>query len=395
MRKRIIPIVFLVLLVVCLILFSGIFKTYQYELADSTYVSLLEKLDREYPGMGIVDYGNNEIEHIAKAYAMVLLAELNRQQYDGRPDIPLYIEQAGQWLINHADLDDDGTVGWGVPVAWDAYGDGTINPAHTEYTISTAIVIDALLEWRKTKKGSTERIDTIIKMAVMPYLNEEILTPSGLFPYSLEKSDQQYDTFNPAAYLAGQFQRFSVICEDPVLEDSLRYYADKTVASLIKNKKTTWNGNWYWAYSIQEDSNPNDIAHAGYIMYGLDVYKRNGGRLSEQIDTIKIYSHLNDFFPTRSNYLRAWPIVRKDILAPARSYGIGMAWYLLNTQPCCKKHLNNMIGFSHQYLAADGGYSKYPLCDIEDIYSPTSKDTIQIAEYNAYMLRALSYALFQ
>src|SRR5690606_11942402 len=117
---------------------------------------------------------------------------------------------AGQWLLQHDDENQDGTIGWGVPVAWDAYGDGSVNPKDTEYTISTAIAVDALLSWLDFSDTSLHaRILNTVEQSLEPYLDGSMRTPAGLLPYSLMPSDRKYDTFNPAAYLAGQLQRFS------------------------------------------------------------------------------------------------------------------------------------------------------------------------------------------
>src|SRR5690606_28257631 len=117
---------------------------------------------------------------------------------------------AGQWLLQHGDENQNGIIGWGVPVAWDAYGDGSINPKDTEYTISTAIAVDALLSWLDFSDADLRaKILDVIERSLEPYLNSSMRTPAGLLPYSLMVSDRRYDTFNPAAYLAGQMQRFS------------------------------------------------------------------------------------------------------------------------------------------------------------------------------------------
>ena len=113
-----------------------------------TYSDLLGRIPASHPGRGQADYPGNPVADIPKSYAMVLAAELNRLRAGALPEGDrALIRTAGQWLLDHCDEDGDGIVGWGLPFAWDAYGDGTTNPADTEYTITTGIVVNALLDW--------------------------------------------------------------------------------------------------------------------------------------------------------------------------------------------------------------------------------------------------------
>ena len=50
------------------------------------------------------------------------------------------------YLVQNDALESDGKIGWGLPSAWDAFGDGTINPANQVYAFQTALVSWALLD---------------------------------------------------------------------------------------------------------------------------------------------------------------------------------------------------------------------------------------------------------
>ena len=50
------------------------------------------------------------------------------------------------YLVRHDALAPNGQLGWGRPDAWDAFGDGTVNPAHQVYAFQTALVSWALLD---------------------------------------------------------------------------------------------------------------------------------------------------------------------------------------------------------------------------------------------------------
>src|SRR5690606_16494538 len=117
--------------------------------------------------------------------------------------------------------------------------------------------------------------------------------------------DRQYDTFNSAAYLAGQMQRFAKYASSAEIAVRLRASADATVASLFRHRLLSPKGTWYWNYSIQEHIS-NDFAHASYIVTGLQTYVREDGGLSEQIALGLVVGHLADF-SSDDRQLRGWP----------------------------------------------------------------------------------------
>ena len=130
------------------------------------YHELRTKLDTAYPARGITDYTGGHVGDVPKGYAMVLLAELTYRRR--HRDHPLTLARtAGSWLLHHRDENRDGVIGWGVPAAWDAYGDGSTNPANTEYTISTAIVVDALLDWLERTVAAPELVNAAQPLAVV------------------------------------------------------------------------------------------------------------------------------------------------------------------------------------------------------------------------------------
>lgn len=338
------------------------------------------------PGRGVTDYPGNSVEDVAKGYAILLKAEVIRAQANNLDKISELGLNAANHLLEHSDLRADGFPGWGVPISWDPYGDGSFNPAHTKYTISTAIVLDSLLDWLEF--DSTAPKDKIMQLsteAFAPYLDQDNFSPSGLFPYSLELVDQKFDTFNPAAYLAGVMQRFSRLIDDPILKRSLQSAADTTIKVHINHHKLTSNGSWFWNYSISENV-PNDLAHAGYVIYGIDNYVKYGGNLSESVDVAKVKAHLSDFVGHDSGAAKAiaWPKFTSNLVnTPARSYGLGFALYLAcsNESMINKAMPQPFLESIHNYDNKDG-FSKYP------VNSKLSK--LSIAEYNAYMILGLA-----
>lgn len=346
----------------------------------------INALDLLNPGRGTTDYPGNSIEDVAKGYAMLLKAEVIRSQANNQDKISELGLNAANYLLENSDARADGFPGWGVPVAWDPYGDGSFNPAHTKYTISTAIVIDSLLDWLEFDSTAPEaKIMQVSSEALGPYLDQKIYSPSGLFPYSLELVDRKFDTFNPAAYLAGVMQRFSLLIDDPLLKRSLQSAADTTIQVHIDHHKLTNSGSWFWNYSISENV-PNDLAHAGYIIYGIDNYVKNSGNLSGSINLSMVKSHLFDFVGQDSVTPQAiaWPGFTSNLVnTPARSYGLGFALYLsCGSDSMSNKKMSQSFLESVDSYNKEGGFSKYPL--------NSKLSMLSIAEYNAYMILGLA-----
>lgn len=345
---------------------------------------LYSRFDPLFPGRGTTDYPGHTIDDIPKAYAMILLAELDRHKI---PEVAEWADlgvTAGFWLLKNADINKNKIFGWGVPVAWDAYGDGSENPANTEYTISTAIAIHALLDWYKYGAGSPRKeILSVVLETAMPYLDSSSLSPSGMFPYSLRKSDKKYDTFNPAAYLSGQFQRLSLIVPDANLAKRLQDYADLTMSVLLRTRKLSpETGAWYWTYSIQENT-PNDLAHATYIVEGIATYADHGGRLSEQFDMPKVFAHLSEFLPENPGTpIRGWPRFWKEVNRLARSYDVGMALGVACARPQMKELVLPLLASVDDYLE-DGKYLRNPKAE-------TEVNAISVREYETYLYRGLA-----
>jgi hypothetical protein len=341
---------------------------------------LSESLDSSL-GYGRIDYNDFPEAHVPKSYAMILLGDLARLKLEPtNVTLRNRATKCANWLISNRDLDADGIVGWGVPVAWDAYGDGTVNPKDSEYTITTAIVLHALLDF--AEQEAPERFDEILQIAtkaVAPYLKRETLSPSGLFPYSLESSDRQYDTFNPAAYLAGQLQRLSLVVNDSSLAEKMRSAADSTVLSLVQHRLITKGGVWYWNYSIQE-SVPNDMPHAVYIIDGLRKYSFYGGRLADKIDLPLVNRHVLDFVPERPGDIRAWPNSRSEIATAVRSYDLGIALDLICSGTTLLDFKSSFIKMVKRFSVGIGGATRYPINSEEPKY---------INEYGAYLYRGL------
>jgi len=341
----------------------------------SVLEEVYRRLDPSRPGRGVTDYPGHTVEDIPKGYAMILMAELERERHGIEPGLPNLADVAGRWLIDHSRLDSSGVVGWGVPVAWDAYGDDSINPVNTVYAISTAIVVDALLDWMETKPNAPgSQIIEVVQVALERFAQPEMRTPSGLLPYSLVATDRQYDTFNSAAYLAGQMQRFAKYSKDAAL---FTRAADDTVRALIDHHQVSPEGNWFWRYSVQEDVS-NDLAHASYIVDGLKTYMAEKGNLADFIDIDAVTLHLEEF--AYGDSIRAWPRLQENITNAGRLYDIGMAMTLACREPRLADMAKRLLDSVPKYRT-DNGFSRYPPV-------PEVADYV-VNEYEAYLWRGL------
>ena len=363
---------------------------------EETIEELLEDFDPQRPGYGITDYGTDEPADIAKSYAFMLMAELQREQLGLFPEYPSMAETAGVWLLDNAYLSEQGYTGWGVSLSWDPYNDGSPNPKNAVYTISNAIAIDALLDWIDNDPNAPqELILTILVEVTAPYLDEKMRSPSGLFPYSLYPQDRPYDTFNPAVYLAGEFQRLATYVDEPVATQ-LRASADETMLATLDNSQLTDQGHWYWHYSLQEPI-PNDIAHASYIVHGIRTYVAYDGQYASAFDLQAVIAHLTDFYDdSKRGKLHGWPIFRQDVDDDARLYDLGMLQYMSCTEPALISQRDELLTYVSRYKRDSGEYLKFPIdsmCEVNrETVSGNNMDCAnnpEVNEYKAYLYRGL------
>ncbi|MBV6450550.1 MAG: hypothetical protein MHPDNHAH_01274 [Anaerolineales bacterium] len=356
---------------------------------EQDYNNLLGTFSVEYPGRGVLDYPGNVSADYAKSYAMFLSAELLRAQNEPYFQLSDGAKNAGYWLLDHADVDQDGVIGWGLPVAWDAYGDGTVNPPDTIYTITTAIAINSLLDWLEMDPNApADWIVSTVDAAFQPFLEPGRITPNGLLVYSLSSYDQQYDTYNPAAYMAGQMQRFSGITSDDVQRRRLRSVADRVMSALLKDKRTDPDGGWYWLYSVNESS-PNDAAHALYIVDGIYQYLLHDGTLAKEFVWIDVVRHIDLFYsPKDQTWLRFPQISPASSKEPPRLYEVGMLLHFMGRMGNQAEGLSLFRFALAAYRLPDGTYAKFPVAT----YGADKPQVIN--EYMSYLLYGWSSFLF-
>lgn len=295
---------------------------------EESYFEVLGNLDSLNPGKG-VDIFDEDIKHRPMAYSLILRAEINRIKHTNDTNKNI-IYNCGNWLLKNADLDNDGTIGYGLPDEWDAFQDGTINPINQEYTITTAMVIGSLMDWLEIEPDSQKvlTINNTIYNCLKPYLTKEAKNEKGLLSYSLNPNDKKYCVYNPTAYMAGQMQRFSTLTKNDSLSNLLKEESNTLVNVLMKNSQKDKNGNIYWNYS-QESQFPNDLVHMSYIIDGLRNYKNYGGSID--MSWKKIIHHSSLFYFNYKWYEYA-ENDKQNAIFNSRLWGLGMLMYTLSNE---------------------------------------------------------------
>lgn len=265
----------------------------------------MKVFDQDVPGRGL-DSHSNKVEDHAMAYALYASASAIM----GRKDDAV---MAADWLVENPAS--PGATGWGLPFAWDAFGDESENPKNTIYGVTTALAVRALLDvYELTDEASY--LDTA-KNALDYYSNFFEETESGGYFWYSDQKEDNVDVHNISAILMGQYARASqYFPEGPYAE-----LARKAHANLVA-KKRLYGGKPYWTYSTETDR-ANDLVHAAYIAQGFIDYTKH---LDSEQSCEDEVDYLLNFFSNDS--LREFP-THVDDERPARVWGVGMLIYTL------------------------------------------------------------------
>lgn len=336
-------------------------------------------------GVGVADYPGFPVADIPKATAAILMGELVCARADEDYDLAT-ADAAAESLLAWPETHQADRFGWGLPFAWDAFGDGTTNPAATVYSISTAVAVKALLDWAAiSDEASRQRVYEAVDAALVEWTDDDVTTASGQLAYSLSADDHDYNVFNSSAMLAGQMQRFAALDVSPQA-DTYRAVADRVMQSLIDLHQTDPAGNWYWNYSTTE-AIANDLTHAGYIIDGVATYGSEGGSLAASLPLERLVDHLDMFRSDGSipEAMLSWPIWRSiDLTRPQwrqlRLYEEGWTLYTISQY---RDQLADLIeplcGISRRHRDDEGVFHKYPVdADIGGLPNP------EVYEYVAY-----------
>ncbi|MFC1687853.1 FG-GAP-like repeat-containing protein [Patescibacteria group bacterium] len=349
-------------------------------LSEVSYLQTINNLNSDVPGKGFDALNPYQLLSSPMASGLILSAEANHYAYNHNQQAQEIMDKCGFWLLENSDLDNDGVIGYGLPAAWDAFGDGSTNSAHSEYTITTSVVIKGLLDWLEADSTAPrEQIYDTIRQSLIPYLKGRATSPSGLIAYSLEESDRPYNVFNQAAFLAGQMQRFSLLEKDELMRWRIQYLADQIMLVVLQNKKQDPNGNWYWDQSF-ENVHAHDLAHVGLMLESANQYRISEGTYGDLFDLEKIVNHTEEFRLENGDW-REFP----SFEASSKTlylWGLGMGLAALSKQPGTDELTNSLFNYHERYLVSQGYYSFVP--GIRNVYT----------RHQAYLLLGLSEYLY-
>ena len=289
MRARPLHIVSVLIFLVSLASCTGTDGTSNAPKASEEYTALLAKFPVENQGRGVDLYDPLVVSDHATAYAQVLSSEAYRYSANSNEESANRIRLATRWLVENSDLDGDGKKGWGLPFAWDAFGDNTVNPVDHPYTIDTAIVLVGLLDALDThgiwSDEERREIVLLVKNVLERWCTEcwtESGNSRGFFWYSPSPSDS-YFLANVSTMLCGVLQRFIHEFGNELSAGEMTLFSSRVAdgITLVEESVVMFEGMPFWHYcdSPGFDDLTNDLVHHVYILYGFRVYRKYGGQV--------------------------------------------------------------------------------------------------------------------
>jgi hypothetical protein len=245
--------------------------------------------------------------HQPMTYGLVLSAET--LHFGARPneESRRRIRKAARWLVDHNDLDGDGLPGWGLPQAWDAFQDGSTNPENHPYTITTAIVMNGLLDalaipsfWSEQERDETRRLLGRVALRWCKEVWSEGFG-GGFFWYSPSRADAIF-TVNAPSMLLGSISRFLAAHGSALSAEERRLVGDRAdaLARAIVNTVRLRDGRPYWDYmavpNVLNLQRPNDLVHHVYTVWGIETYRDCGGRVELPWTRAAACSSINAFW---------------------------------------------------------------------------------------------------
>jgi hypothetical protein len=170
------------------------------------------------------------LEHQPMTYGLIASAESLRFRRTHSDESHRRLRKAVRWWLDNQDLDRDGLPGWGLPQAWDAFADGSTNPVNHPYTITTAIVMNGLLDalgidgfWSPAERDEMRAVMAKVVLRWSRDLWSEGFT-GGFFWYSPNPADAIFAVNSPSMFL-GSMSRL-------LREQAYAQWGDKERATL-------------------------------------------------------------------------------------------------------------------------------------------------------------------
>jgi len=312
----------------------------------------LEPLDNTKLGYGYDPFLPGERRHYPMAYGLIASAEANRYHHTGHSNAKKRACAAAEWLYQNRDRDNDGRIGWGLPFAWDAFGDDSMNPRHHVYTITSALSGRGLLDVvqfcgldQQTCKNYIRTVQAVADRYIQQSLYNSYNT--GIcFWYSTAKRDSDV-VYNPAAMFAALLQRLAA--HNSVPESSQEVYdeyANRQMLYII-NESEMYNDAVVWRYyGSEKQQNPNkynDSVHAAYMVDALMTYGNYNGKYKNELNQEGMRSGL-ELFKKNNELYRYF-----DGQSLARIWGLGHLLYVLSRYYPESNYLEFLIKITKKY----------------------------------------------
>ena len=234
-----------------------------------------------------------------------------------RPDLEL----AALRLLDGSDADGDGVAGWGLPQELDAFADGTVNPRDHEYSITTALVIHALLDYRPLGSDATQRrIDGAVSLVAETWTTRFWDEEGSFYWYS---PTDRIATININAMMAGALARASLSTDlQPGVRAAVHGQAEDVIRFL--GAQAT-GGRPFWRYGLRETDKTQDLVHHAYTLIGIEWLRAAGHEIPWTRTALR--DSLRDFWSAGT--LMEYPVALRPPgplgLRHARLWGAGAA----------------------------------------------------------------------
>lgn len=206
--------------------------------------------------------------------------------------------------------------GWGLPVAWDAFGDGTTNPPDTIYGHITALGVAALLDAFELTQDNRYRDAALT--ALDHYARYSVPLDSGIFMAFSDQPSDRVVVHSTSALLMGQYARAGIVFG----REDFNSIADALFRTLWAERWETQLGA-AWPYSRPNPS-WNDALHASSVGLGIATYANH--RQTAKVETRAVLEYLRHFITKKhvSDFVAHADLKAKYSARPAPSSGVGM-----------------------------------------------------------------------
>ncbi|MEJ6949857.1 hypothetical protein [Natronospora cellulosivora (SeqCode)] len=363
------------------------------------YYSLLAKFPENQQGLGReVVFKNSGLTEQAMTYALILSAEVLRYHYQANDESRRRIQKSISWLLENSDMNNDGFPGWGLPQAWDAFADGSVNPPHHPYTITTAFVIEGLIDalsinsfWKEKEYKNMLQLLKEVSLYWCHNVWSEYNEQEGYFWYSISSNDAYFSTNVSAMFLgclSHLISEHSEIYNKTELK-FLKALLNKAANGMVNN--VLWEQNYpFWNSLIDPPvkfkNRANDLLHHLYILWGMEKYR--------------IFGNETDISWSIEEAIRSLDYYWKDGLIyefPLCTVGCGIA----RNKPARVWAIGIMLAFYAKYGREEKTHQcidilkiNYKFPDLSIYPANFSKDNTFYARYAAHVLFGLAYMCF-